>query len=349
MMLLIWFLLVAIMIAAYVVLDGFDLGVGVLHLFLARTEEEKRLLIRSIGPVWDGNEVWLLAGGGTLYFAFPLLYASGFSGFYLPLMMVLWLLILRGIGIELRAQVDSPVWRGLFDGCFGIGSLLLTIFFGAAIGNVIRGVPLDRTGYFFLPLWTDWNVGSQPGVLDWYTVIAGLVALIALSLHGALYVVLKISGELNARARRAATALWLPLVAITVISLAATLYVRPSLLDNYQRLPVLYAIPVLVVAALVAIRILSREGNEIGAFLASCGYLVFMLVGAAAGFYPNLLVSTTDPALNITVYNAHSGEHSLAIGLIWWGLGMAIAVGYFVFTYRMFRGKVVLASGGYGH
>jgi len=347
-MLLIWFLLVAIMITAYVVLDGFDLGVGVLHLFLARTEEDKRLLIRTIGPVWDGNEVWLLAGGRTLYFAFPLLYASGFSGFYLPLMMVLWLLILRGIGIELRTHVDSPVWRGLFDGCFGIGSLLLAIFFGAAIGNVIRGVPLDRTGYFFLPLWTDWNVGPQPGVLDWYTVIAGRVALIALTLHGAHYVVLKTSGELNARARKAAAALWPALLAITILSLAATLYIRPSLAANYRRLPFLYAIPLLVAGSLFGMRSLGRKGHERGAFLASCAYLVFMLVGAAAAFYPNLLVSTTDPALNITVYNAHSGEHGLAVGLIWWGLGMAIAVGYFVFVYRMFRGKVALTSAG-GH
>ncbi len=140
---LIWFLLVAVMLTAYVVLDGFDLGVGVLLLFVAKNEEERRSLIRSIGPVWDGNEVWLLAGGGHSYFAFPLLYASGFSGFYLPLMMVLWLLILRGVGVELRSHVDSPVWTGLFGGAFGIASLLLTIFYGAALGNVLRGVPLQ--------------------------------------------------------------------------------------------------------------------------------------------------------------------------------------------------------------
>src|ERR1035437_8589525 len=149
----IWFCIVAVMVAAYVVLDGFDLGAGVLHLFVARTDEERRKIIRSIGPVWDGNEVWLLAAGGTLYFAFPLLYASGFSGFYLPLMMVLWLLILRGIGVELRAHLDTPVWRGIFDGCFGIASLLLAVFYGAGLGNVVRGVPLHPDGYFFLPLW----------------------------------------------------------------------------------------------------------------------------------------------------------------------------------------------------
>jgi cytochrome bd ubiquinol oxidase subunit II len=346
-MLLTWYLLVAIMIVAYVVLDGFDLGVGALHLLITRTEEERSVLIRSIGPVWDGNEVWLLAGGGTLYFAFPLLYASGFSGFYLPLMIVLWLLILRGIGIELRGQVDSPVWRGLFNGFFGISSLLLIVFFGAALGNVIRGVPLDHDGYFFLPLWTDWTVGPQPGILDWYTVLAGVVALVALALHGANYAALKTTGDLNRRCRRAAAALLPVLALLTVVSLVATLGIRPGLLENYQRAPALYVIPVLVAASLAAIWTTCRRGNERGAFLASCAYLVLMLVGAAAAVYPNLLTSTTDPSLNITVYNAHSGEHSLKIGLIWWSFGMAIAIGYIVFIYRMFRGKIAGAAGGH--
>jgi cytochrome d ubiquinol oxidase subunit II len=345
-MLTIWFLLVALMITAYVVFDGFDLGVGVLHLFVARTEAERRLLIRSIGPVWDGNEVWLLAGGGTLFFAFPLLYASGFSGFYLPLMIVLWLLILRGIGIELRMQMESPVWQGLFNASFGIASLLLAVFYGAALGNVIRGVPLQADGYFFLPLWTDWQVGPHPGILDWYTVITGVVAVVALSLHGANYAALKTSGDLNLRARHAAAVLWPVLIIVTVASLAATLYIRPNLLDNYQRAPLLYAIPLLVATSLVAMPGLHRRGNELGAFLCSCAYLVLMLVGAAAAVYPNLLLSTTDPKLNITIFNAHSGEHALSVGLIWWGLGMAIATGYFVFVYRMFRGKLQLTSGG---
>ena len=340
-----WFWLVAVMIVAYVVLDGFDLGVGVLHLFLARTEVERKSTLAAIGPVWDGNEVWLLAGGGTLYFAFPLLYASGFSGFYLPLMMVLWLLILRGIGVELGMHLDSPVWRGLFNGGFGIASLLLTVFYGAALGNVLRGVPLQRDGYFFLPLWTDWRPGPQPGILDWYTVIAGVTALVALALHGANYAALKTTGELNVRARRAAALLWPVLVAVTLISLAATLFIRPSLLDNYQRLPLLYAIPVLVAASLAGMWRMTRQASERGAFLCSCSYLVWMLVGAAAAVYPNLLMCSTDPTLNITVFNAHSGEYALSIGLIWWTFGMAVAIGYFVFVYRMFRGKIAARDG----
>jgi cytochrome d ubiquinol oxidase subunit II len=339
-MLNIWFALVAFMLAAYVVLDGFDLGVGILHLFVARTEQERQILVRSIGPVWDGNEVWLLAGGGTLYFAFPLLYASGFSGFYLPLMIVLWLLILRGIGIELRPHLDSPVWRGLFNGAFGIASLLLAVFYGAALGNVLRGVPLERDGYFFLPLWTNWQTGAQPGILDWYTVTAGVVATVALALHGAHYAALKTTGDLNLRCRRAADVLWPALILVTAASLAATLSVRPGLLDNYRNNPALWTIPVLVATSLAGMRILSRRGGEYGAFLCSSAYLLLMLVGAAVAVYPNLLLSSTDPSLNITIYNAHSGDYALSVGLIWWTFGMALAAGYFVFVYRMFRGKI---------
>jgi len=335
-----WFLLVAGMIAAYVVLDGFDLGVGALYLFITSTDRERKLLLRTIGPVWDGNEVWLLAAGGTLYFAFPLLYASAFSGFYLPLMIVLWLLIFRGIGVELRAHVDSAVWRGFFDGCFAFSSLLLTIFYGAALGNVVRGVPLNADGYFFLPLWTDWRIGSQPGVLDWYTVIAAVLALLALTIHGANWVALKTSGELNARAKRVAGILWPLLAVLTLASLWATLSIRPEMLANYRRHAILLVIPAAVAASLVAMFVFARKRAEKAAFVASSAYLALMLLGAAAAVYPNLLISTTDPALNITVYNSASGTHSLSIGLIWWGFGMLLAIGYVVFVYRIFRGKV---------
>src|SRR5271154_6294350 len=155
----IWFCLVAIMIAGYVVLDGFDIGVGILHLYLARTDDERRVLLRTIGPVWDGNEVWLVAAGGTLYFAFPALYASSFSGFYLPLMMVLWLLVIRGVALEFRQHLGGAIWPPFWDACFGLASLLLAVFFGAALGNVVRGVPLNSEGYFFLPLWTNFQPG----------------------------------------------------------------------------------------------------------------------------------------------------------------------------------------------
>lgn len=343
----IWFWLVAVMIVGYVVLDGFDLGVGVLHLFLVRTESDRRATLASIGPVWDGNEVWLLAGGGTLYFAFPLLYASAFSGFYLPLMIVLWLLILRGISLELRNHIDVGVWRALLDGLFGLSSVLLTIFYGAALANVLRGVPLNADGYFFLPLWTNWQPGVLPGILDWYTVIGGLVALVALTMHGALWLSLKISGDLEQRARNIVSPLWFILIALTIVSLFATIAVRPTSLDNYFRYPVTFIVPVGVIASLAAVRLWNRNGQPLKAFLASCLYLFVMLAGACWGLYPVLLPATTGPANDITLTRAISGPHTLAIGLAWWLFGMALAVGYIVFVYSRFKGKADAHAGGH--
>ena len=340
----IWFWLVAVMIVGYVVLDGFDLGVGVLHLFLVRNEAERQTALRSIGPVWDGNEVWLLAGGGTLYFAFPLLYASAFSGFYLPLMIVLWLLVLRGVSLELRNHLDLGVWRALLDGVFGLASALLAIFFGAALANVLRGVPLQADGYFFLPLWTNWQPGANPGILDWYTVIGGLVALVALTLHGALWLTIKVSGELEQRARRLVTPLWMALIALTLVSLVATIAVRPASLHNYSAYPVTFIVPVGVVASLAAIWFWNRGAQPLKAFLASSVYLFFMLAGACWGVYPTLLPATTGSANDITLSRALSGPHTLSVGLAWWTFGMALAVAYVVFVYSRFKGKVDVSA-----
>src|SRR5262245_22957548 len=257
-----WFILVALMLTAYVVLDGFDLGAGIINLYVARNHEERRLVLRAISPVWDGNEVWLLAAGGALYFAFPLLYASSFSGFYLPLMMVLWLLMLRGMGVELRSHVNDPLWWSFFDFVFSFASLLLAIFFGAAIGNVIRGVPLNADGYFFEALWTNFRVGPQPGILDWYTVLMGLLALATLTVHGAHYIALKTEGEINLRARRIAALSWLALVLLTILSLVATLYIRPQVMDNFRLRAWGWLIPALVLAALLAMRFFLAKEQE---------------------------------------------------------------------------------------
>ena len=345
----VWFWLVAVMLVAYVVLDGFDLGVGILHPFLARNDAERRLMLRAIGPVWDGNEVWLLAGGGTLYFAFPLLYASAFSGFYLALMIVLWLLIMRGASIELRAQINTNVWRSFFDGLFFISSATLAIFFGAALANVIRGVPLADDGYFFLPLWTNWRVGDSPGILDWYTVIGGVVALVALAVHGALYVAVKTEGELQQRARLFVRRAWVVLLGITVLSLPATMIARPDSLANYRAFPLAFVVPVIVFLALAGILYYCRGGADRMAFTCSCIYLAVMMVGAAVGLYPRLLPSSVDPAHDITVQRALSGAYALRVGLMWWALGMVLAFIYFFVVYRMFRGKVSLQDSGYDH
>jgi cytochrome d ubiquinol oxidase subunit II len=345
----IWFWIVAVMLVAYVVLDGFDLGVGILHLFLARTEEDRQLMLRSIGPVWDGNEVWLLAGGGTLYFAFPLVYASAFSGFYLALMVVLWLLIMRGVAIELRMQIAMGVWKKFFDGLFFLSSALLAIFYGAALANVIRGVPLRPDGYFFLPLWTNWRVGPDAGILDWYTVIGGVVALVALAVHGALYLAVKTEAELQRRARATARALGAALILLTVISLPASMIARADTLDNYKNYPLTFAIPLIVMLSLLGILYFSRKASDRNAFACSCVYLTTMLVGAAIGLYPRLLPATTGAEYDITIANSISGPHTLHVGLIWWSFGMALAVGYFVLVYHLFRGKVSLSAGGYEH
>ncbi|HWR35323.1 MAG TPA: cytochrome d ubiquinol oxidase subunit II [Clostridia bacterium] len=344
-----WFALVALMLTAYVVLDGFDIGAGILHLYVARTDAERRLVLRTIGPVWDGNEVWLLAAGGTLYFAFPLLYASSFSGFYLPLTIVLWLLVLRAIGIEFRMHLDMAVWRSLFDGLFAFSSILLAIFFGAALGNVVRGVPLGANGYFFEPLWTNWRVGPEPGILDWYTVLTGVVALVSLSIHGAHYVALKTEGAVSRRCMRVARLLWPALVGITIISLIATVYIHPTVLSNYRQHPASLLIPLLVIAALAWMPLALRRGDLKAAFLATSVYLVAMLVGAAVALYPTLLPASTNPAHTLTIYNTATGHYSLRLGLIWWSFGMLIAIGYFVFVYRMFRGKVAIEGDDHGY
>jgi cytochrome bd ubiquinol oxidase subunit II len=336
----IWFWLVAVMIVVYVVLDGFDLGVGVLHLFLPRNEAERRASLHSIGPVWDGNEVWLLAGGGTLYFAFPLLYASAFSGFYLPLMIVLWLLILRGVTLELRNHIDVGVWLALLDGVFGLASALLAIFYGAALANVLRGVPLQPDGYFFLPLWTNWQPGPHPGILDWYTVIGGLVALVALTLHGALWLTIKVSGDLEQRARRLINPLLLFVILLTIVSLIATIAVRPRSLNNYFAHPITFIVPIGVLASLSGIWFFNRNRQPVKAFLSSSFYLFFMLAGACWGVYPTLLPATTGADRDITLSRALSGPHTLAVGLVWWLFGMTLAVCYVAFVYSRFKGKV---------
>jgi cytochrome d ubiquinol oxidase subunit II len=332
-------MVVAVMVAAYVVLDGFDLGAGAVHYFVGRNQKERGAVIGAVGPVWDGNEVWLLAAGGVLYFAFPVLYSAAFSGFYLPLMLVLWLLILRACGIELRHHVDDPMWRSFWDFLFAVSSILLAIFFGAALGNVIRGVPLNAEGYFFEPLWTTFTVTENPGILDWYTVICGVVALVALTAHGAAYLAGKTEDEMQARARKIVGAVWYALILMTVVSFFATNYVRPNIMDNFYKYPIGWLIPVVVGAALFGIKFFNRKGADWKAFFSSVLYLVGMLVGAVFAVYPNVLPAM-NPAHSLTIYNASASAYGLQIGIVWWSIGIVIAAGYFIFLYKTFSGKV---------
>jgi cytochrome bd ubiquinol oxidase subunit II len=344
-----WFWIVASMLAAYVVLDGFDLGVGIVYLFVAKTEQQRQLALRAIGPVWDGNEVWLLAAAGTLFFAFPLLYASAFSGFYLPLMIVLWLLMLRGLSIELRSHSHDELWRTFFDGVFTFASVLLAIFFGAALANVVRGVPIGTDNYFFLPLWTNWRTGPHPGILDWYTVIGGVLATLALAMHGSLYLALKTDGDLEQGAFRWARKLWPAVLAVTLLSIPATVLARPNSLENYRTHPLAFLAPILVGLSLVTVLVAIRKQTALTAFLGSCVYLASMLAGAAAGLFPALLPSAETEGRDLTIARAVAGPHTLRIGLVWWTIGILLALMYFGIVYWLFRGKVAQSAEGYGH
>lgn len=337
-----WFWVVAVMIAVYVVLDGFDLGAGAIHLLVARSDEERRTVFRSIGPVWDGNEVWLLAGGGTLFCAFPALYASSFSGFYLPLMIVLWLLILRGASIEFRSHVDSHLWASFWDVVFMGASGLLAVFYGAALGNVVRGVPLDKEGYFFLPLWTNFHVGAEPGILDWYTVIAGVTALATLVIHGALWVSLKTEGDIRVRSQAVIRHLWWVLGTLTAVLTLASFSIQPQLSVSFTDHPAGFVFPLLAVAGWIGMRFLK---DELHAFLGSCVYIVGMLTSAAFGVFPYVLPSVSEVP-GLTVYNAAASQYGLNVALLWFIPGALLAIGYFVFTYRHFAGKVKLEEGG---
>jgi cytochrome d ubiquinol oxidase subunit II len=335
------------MIAAYVVLDGFDLGAGIVHFCIGRTESQRSQVLRSIGPVWDGNEVWLLAAGGTLYFAFPGLYASSFSGFYLPLMIVLWLLILRGISIEFRHHLEGPVWRPFWDVVFMGASALLAIFFGAALGNVIRGVPLDSSGYFFLPLWTDFQLGQEVGILDWYTILVGLLAFVTLTQHGALWVALKTDAILQQRAQKVAMFAWLGVAGLTLIVTGVTLRIQPQVSANLTAHPWGYVFPALALAGMLGILRFLTRGDELKAFLSSCAYIAGMLTSAAFGLFPYVLPSHTDPAMGLTVYTTATARYGLMVGLAWWIPGMILVAGYFIFAYRHFAGKVQTETEGY--
>ncbi len=336
----VWFCLVAIMIAMYVVLDGFDLGAGAIHLWVARDDGERQQVMRSIGPVWDGNEVWLLAAGGTLYFAFPALYASGFSGFYLPLMIVLWLLILRGIAVEFRAHLTTPVWLRFWDVVFSCSSLLLAVFFGAALGNVVRGVPLNDQGYFFEALWTNFRLGPNAGVLDWYTIIVGVAALGALVLHGALWVALKTEGPVHDRSFGLARGIWWIVLVLTIVLTAITFKVQPGVPVNLTNHPWGYVFPALALSGLAGMFWFIRKRDELKGFLASCLYIVGMLTSAVFGLYPLILPASTNPAYSLTVDNAKAPDYGLRVGMVWWIVGMILVGAYTYHVYSSFAGKV---------
>lgn len=328
-----WYVLLAVMLAVYVMLDGFDLGAGVLHLFVAKTNAERKLVLRSIGPVWDGNEVWLLVAGGTMVLAFPVLYARAFSGFYLPLMIVLWLLLFRALGIELRHQVEHPLWRQFWDVAFALSSLVLTVFFGAALGNVVRGVGMDDTGHFFAPLWTNFQVDPDPGILDWYTVLVALNAAVALTMHGALWLGWRTTGEVRRRCDAVLPALFGTTLLLTAGTSLATYVVQPQMGQNLQSEPAWWLAPTLAVLGLVGVRRFAGRARWRGAFFSSCAFLAGMLGSAAAAIFPYVLPARIAER-GLTIAGATTEPYALQVALYWWVPGVLLAVLYFALNYR---------------
>ena len=327
-----WFVVLTVMLAGYAVLDGFDLGVGTIHLLLGRDTRERGTLIDAIGPVWNGNEVWLLAAGGSMVVAFPHLYAASFSGFYLALMLVLWLLLLRGLGIEFRHQIEQDLWRHAWDVTFSVASALLALLFGVAVGNVLHGVPLDASGEFR---------GTFALLLNPFSILGGLLSVSVLSLHGANWIALKTEGKLQARARSAARLLWWPAVALLAAMVAASFVVRPDFTHNFAAHPVLVIAPLVGLLASIAVPYFRTRGDDRGAFLAGATLIAAILASVAAGLYPELLparAGSAHPALDI--YNSASPEGSLRTALWVYLGGIALVAVYLVNIYRVWGGKV---------
>jgi cytochrome d ubiquinol oxidase subunit II len=335
----VWFWLLALMIATYVVLDGFDIGVGIVHLLVAKTGDEREESIRAVGPVWDANEVWLIAAGGTMLMVFPGLLATAFSGFYLPLMVVLWLLVARALAVELRHQAEDALWRELLDAGFFGASAVLAVVIGAALANVFRGVSLDESGRFFAPLWTDFRVGGEVGILDWFTILVGVAAACALAHHGALWLMVVSAGEVRVRAARVARWAAPATLVLTIVVLGAGAIVRPGGIGASDALVAAGVLSGVSIAALVGSWVWRVRGRAGLAFGASCAYLYATIGAGAATLFPYVLPAR-DPELGLTIAAAAAPDSSLRVALMWWLPGMGIVVGYMAFVYRgMVKGR----------
>lgn len=344
-----WFALASGMVAIYVVMDGFDFGAGALHLAVARDDRERRQVLAAIGPYWDGNEVWLLAAGGVLFLAFPRVLASGLSGFYLAIFLVLWVLVVRGVSIEFRSHVADPMWRAFWDAAFAVASTLAPVLLGAALGNLVRGVPLDGRGWYALPLFDSFSPTGALGILDWYTVLAGLLALAAVAHHGALFLVWKTDGAVRARSLDAASRLFPATVALWLAATAATWWVAPDVLAGVAGRPLAFAATALFLAGLVTSFAARRRGADLVAFLGSSAFLLGVLAATAASIYPTMIRSATDPSLSLTAHNSAAAERSLRLGLLWWPAGFVLAVVYVAVLFRVHRGKAAAAADGEGY
>lgn len=332
-----WFILIWVLFAGYAILDGFDLGVGVLHLF-ARSDNERRIHMRAIGPVWDGNEVWLITAGGALFAAFPPVYATVFSGFYLAIMLLLLALIFRAVSLEFRGQVDSPGWRRFWDWSFGLGSLIPAIIFGVAIGNVLRGLPITADGTL--------NV-SFLSLLNPYAILIGLVTLTFFVMHGAAYMSMKTEGELQTRMAGWVSRTWIVFVILYLVATVSTIFVAPFLFEGILRAPLYWVFFLLLLISIAYIPVASRAGNPLRVFLASSCTIAGMIGVTATSLFPRLVPSTIKLENSLTAYNASSTDRTLMVMFIIALIGVPLMLFYTAYVYKVFAGKIALEDESY--
>jgi cytochrome bd ubiquinol oxidase subunit II len=333
----IWFWLIAVLFIGYAILDGFDFGVGVLSLF-GRNEKEKRIHFNAIGPVWDGNEVWLITGGGALFAAFPSVYATVFSGFYLALMLLLIALIFRAVSFEFRNKVDSLLWKRTWDFAFGIGSLLPAILLGIAFGNIIHGIPIDANGNF---------LGTFLSLLNPYSICVGLLGLVLFTMHGSIYLATKSDGKLRERCQKWASHLWMDYIILYVIMTIWTWLASSFLFEKSIHSPFFYFFMIVFISALVYMPVLLKAGKFTHAFFASSLIIAMMLGQAALSLYPRFVPSSIDLNYSLTIYNSSSSMLTLQTMLVIAAIGIPIVIAYSVFIHYVFRGKVEITEESY--
>jgi cytochrome d ubiquinol oxidase subunit II len=335
-----WYGIVCVTLTMYVVMDGFDLGAGALHLVVARNNEERRRVIAAIGPYWDANEVWLLAAGGGLLLAFPKVMAAGLSGFYLAIFLVVWCLLLRGISIEFRNHAHAPMWRAFWDVTFVLASLLLCIFFGCAMGNLLRGLPVDATGWFSLALFTDFSARMPVGILDWYTVLVGVYALLALVMHGGAFLCWKVDGELLDRCHAWTFRAALLVTILWPVMTYFTSRVNPELFQAFASRPLAWVCALLALGGLLALFSGLRQRLHGRAFLGTSAFLLGLMGATAAAMFPMMLRSLADPSYSLNAYDSANEPAGLKIALRWWLVGIPLVIAYFVIQFRLHAGKL---------
>jgi cytochrome bd ubiquinol oxidase subunit II len=335
-----WYGVVSFMLIIYIILDGRNFGAGMLHWVVARTPDERRQVIAAIGPLWSWHEVWLASFGGTLVAIFPRLMASAFAGYYLALFLILWCLILRGISIEVGGHINDRLWQTYWDFVFVLSNFLLALLFGAAAGNVARGVPLNPDGTFSMAFFTDFNVRGYVGLLDWYTVSIAILAAVMLAAHGATYLTLKTEGPVHDRSKKYAKYLWTAVVPLGLAVLVESRFVRPDLPGHAWSNPFWWLGLIVTVGSIIALVSGLTTRNELRAFLGSNFLIVGLLATGAAAIFPVMLYSTLAPENSLTAHAVAVGPSSLRLASFWWPLGFGLAVFYFIFISRRYAGKV---------